>query len=892
MEKRFENTGKLLRIPVQKGVCEKELILVLNGKEYGFKAPLAEDRIEDWYIFEVPEAPEAVLKCAETNFFLEAAELISEDDGFMYEDLRPLFHMTPFSGKVTAVYGEKDISFRAGPFVTAVSSKDDVHMTYATVPEREEPISGGKDPLYYGNIKDVYRVRKDGREISFALSEERDFLGAPFRNVFSLMNEERDGGLIWPEAINKLRIWKREWMIENISKEFFFESRFTTRPAPWPNIEVMEKKMDIDDITAKSMEYEIELFVGQERFISFDVSGTEFVYDALLYTLKSGEHSIPVKVKDGRLNLHVFFDRCVTEIYTSEGKVMMLVKEDGPGTVTHRISSETVENINNDSFSYTYFRDPYIRITTEGTTSSIIRLVAYGLRSTRYSPDNERKIRMLNKGELIYHTDNYDIYENEVTDRAYGERDAYVLDGGKKVISFQRAVEEFDWRQTPWGDMTRITNRSENFNVGKAYEEYPVLTTHNPVIDAAYNIATDILFRNSDSEYNLPGQEGLFNAALFQGKGEGFGVWIRDTCHAAIRTQNLLKPETIKKSLRYILCHGFNNGEDSSAMPAIAIWDYYLSTLDRSFLYEAYPYLKRFITDPDKRFKEARGLVEAWMCPAQDAFPEEESGGFCIGTEILYAKMYESMANMALELGTDSVLAEEWNKKAEIIHKTVREDYFNGEIFTMGPKGSEAYEKAIFEATGAELSLWSRFGIADEDQKRSFLKVIGEHLSDFGLNWYPFRKEKNHFWRACWVSWTLGIAEAAGKTGDLEMLDRLIYGQVRNALFNKTFHEVIDADTGLAWRWPGLPWHASAYIGYIIYGALGLSYGKEGLSIDPHIPYSLRDMSLKGLKFRGSSIDISVTGWGNDVTVKVNGKESDGRIEDKKNEIIIEVICR
>ena len=51
-------------------------------------------------------------------------------------------------------------------------------------------------------------------------------------------------------------------------------------------------------------------------------------------------------------------------------------------------------------------------------------------------------------------------------------------------------------------------------------------------------------------------------------------------------------------------------------------------------------------------------------------------------------------------------------------------------------------------------------------------------------------------------------------------------------------------------------------------------------------------MSLKGLKFRGSSIDISVTGWGNDVTVKVNGKESDGRIEDKKNEIIIEVICR
>lgn len=892
MEKRFENRGRLIRIPVEKGVPEKGAVLVLDGREHSFSVPLAINRIDDWYVYELPKASEIILRCTGESFFLDAAELVQEDDGFMYEELRPLFHITPDSGRVTGVYEVRGVSFKAGPFVTVMSSRDGVHFAGSVGEKETAPALGTDDSLYYGDVENVYHFKSDGNKMSFALSLEREFTGAPFRNVFSLMNAERDGGLLWPEAIKKLRIWKREWMIEKISREFFFESRFSTRPAPWPNIEVIEKKMDIDDITAKSMEYEIELFVGQERYVHFDVSGTEFVYDALLYAIKSRGYSMPVKVTDGRLCLHVFFDRCMTEIYTSEGKVMMLVKEDGPGTVTHRISSETVENINNDSFSYTYFRDPYIRITTEGTTSSIIRLVAYGLRSTRYSPDNERKIRMLNKGELIYHTDNYDIYENEVTDRAYGERDAYVLDGGKKVISFQRAVEEFDWRQTPWGDMTRITNRSENFNVGKAYEEYPVLTTHNPVIDAAYNIATDILFRNSDSEYNLPGQEGLFNAALFQGKGEGFGVWIRDTCHAAIRTQNLLKPETIKKSLRYILCHGFNNGEDSSAMPAIAIWDYYLSTLDRSFLYEAYPYLKRFITDPDNRYKEERGLVEAWMCPAQDAFPEEESGGFCIGTEILYAKMYESMANMALELGTDSVLAEEWNKKADIIYKAVREEYFNGEIFTMGPKGSEAYEKAIFEATGAELSLWSRFGIADEDQKRSFLKVIGEHLSDFGLNWYPFRKEKNHFWRACWVSWTLGIAEAAGKTGNLEMLDRFIYGQVRNALFNKTFHEVIDADTGLAWRWPGLPWHASAYIGYIIYGALGLSYGKEGMSIDPHIPYSLRDMSLKGLKFRGSSIDISVTGWGNDVTVKVNGKESGSRIEDKENEIIIDVICR
>ncbi len=891
MEKRFEKMGRFLRLPVERGTGEKELTLRTDGREHVFSVPLAEEKIEEWYTYELPLIPEAVLSCEEESFYLDASEITDESGDFMYEDLRPLFHVTPGSGKVTDVYQGEGISYKAGPYVTETVSKDLVHSTGIPAEEVREPLEGEMDPLYFGDVKNVYHTVVNGKRMSCALSSERDFMGTPFRNVFSLMNEERDGRLVWPDAVRKLRIWKREWMIERIEKEFYFESRFTTRPAPWPNIEVIEKKMDTDDITAKSMEYEIELFVGQERFITFDISGTVFTYDALLYTLKSGDISLPVKVKDGRLVLHVFFDRCITEIYTEDGKVMMLVNEDGPGTVTHRISSETVENINNDSFSYTYFRDPYIRISSEGTTCSIIKLTAYGLRSTRYSPDNERKIRELDRGELLCHTDSYDIFENAVTDRCYGERDAYVLDKGREVISFPRAVEEFAWRQTPWGDMTRITNRSENFRTGEAYDKYPVLRTNSPVIDAAYNIATDILYMNSHRDYNLPGQEGLFNAALFQGKGEGFGVWIRDTCHAAMRTQNLLMPGTIKKSLRYILSHGFNNGEDSSAMPAIAVWDHYLSTLDRSFLFEAYPYLKKFVLDPDSRYREEEGLVEAWMCPAQDAFPEEESGGFCIGTEILYAKMYESMANIADELGTDGELSNLWSQRAETIRKNVRERYFDGSIYTMGPRGSEAYEKGIFEATGAELSLWSKFGIADREQKESFLKVIGEHLTDFGLNWYPFRKEKNHFWRACWVSWTLGIAEAAGETGDLEMLDRLIYGQVRNALFNKTFHEVIDVDTGLAWRWPGLPWHASAYIGYVIYGALGIRYDRKGLTIDPHIPASLKDMSLKGLKFRDSSIDILVKGSGNHASILVDGSEFDGRIRDTGKHVTVEVIC-
>lgn len=41
--------------------------------------------------------------------------------------------------------------------------------------------------------------------------------------------------------------------------------------------------------------------------------------------------------------------------------------------------------------------------------------------------------------------------------------------------------------------------------------------------------------------------------------------------------------------------------------------------------------------------------------------------------------------------------------------------------------------------------LWPRFGIATERQRNLFLKTIEsnpEAFSEFGINWYPFRKEK------------------------------------------------------------------------------------------------------------------------------------------------------
>ena len=122
--------------------------------------------------------------------------------------------------------------------------------------------------------------------------------------------------------------------------------------------------------------------------------------------------------------------------------------------------------------------------------------------------------------------------------------------------------------------------------------------------------------------------------------------------------------------------------------------------------------------------------------------------------------MYQDVAKICKVTGCYLERIKFWENRAEEMFTSIKEKYWNEEkeCFTSGPIGSEAYEKGWWETTGAEMVLWPRFGIATERQRNLFLKTIEsnpEAFSEFGINWYPFRKEKNHFWRACWVSWSL-----------------------------------------------------------------------------------------------------------------------------------------
>ena len=436
-----------------------------------------------------------------------------------------------------------------------------------------------KADKWIGDIEQQIEFEEDGKIWILGQTAKKTCEGVAASNAISIPSVFSGEQLKPAAQVDNLRVWVRQWHNEHIDKKFEFLMRFRQGPDVWPEVRLLAPENIVSDIQTKACEVELEMFVGQETEIEFELCGVKWIWKALDQTLNCRGYKMKVPTEKGRLYLHFYRDMAIQELYADRKNAMLIVQDDGPKKEDYKIRSEQVENINNPSFYLQYNAEPYFEIHTNGKTASVICLNIWGLRSTRYEEENRLLIKQEEKGQPLFKSESYTVYENCVEDRIYGEPAAWAVRDGKTVLSPVRAVEEFCWRDTPWGDMTRIQNRTERWD---APEEsvYPSLHTKHNVINAAFSLATDIMCQNRNKKYALPGQEGLMNAAVFQREGEGFGSWVRDTCHAAFRCQNLLAPDEARESLSYISEHGFNNGVDCAAMPAIAAWDHYITTGD------------------------------------------------------------------------------------------------------------------------------------------------------------------------------------------------------------------------------------------------------------------------------------------------------------------------
>ena len=363
-------------------------------------------------------------------------------------------------------------------------SKDLLHWKSEENELEEIEINCRKSDKWIGDVEKQIEFEEDGKIWILSQTAKKTCEGVASSNAISIPSIF-SGEQIKPAAqMDNLRVWVRQWHNEHIDKKFEFLMRFRQGPDVWPEVRLLAPENILSDIQTKACEVELEMFVGQEPEIEFELCGVKWVWKALDQTLNCQGYKMKIPTEKGRLYLHFYRDMAIQELYADRKNAMLIVQDNGPKKEDYKIRSEQVENINNPSFYLQYNADPYFEIHTNGKTASVICLNIWGLRSTRYEEENRRLIEQEEKGQPLFKSESYTIYEKCVEDRIYGEPAAWALRGGKIVLSPVRAVEEFCWRDTPWGDMTRIQNRTERWDAPED-SAYPKLHTEHNVINAA-----------------------------------------------------------------------------------------------------------------------------------------------------------------------------------------------------------------------------------------------------------------------------------------------------------------------------------------------------------------------------------------------------------------------
>ena len=702
----------------------------------------------------------------------------------------------------------------------------------------------------------------DERCIRMGLGQDTSNSGMPFSRQLLVPVELRlkdtpDGTRLFAAPVRELenlRVWKRSWSNVELTDGGLFEEAldFKIAPGNWPDIRILPAEGTQQDIKSELFELIADMKLTKDAMAVLRLCGTEVRLDAAERIIECQGTTAPLFFDQDKedVKLQLLLDKASLELFIGGGRAVLSVP------------------VNDDNS-----RREIALLCHEGSVK-LSSMEIFGLRSVWPAKEATGLIEAASKDNpVIYESKSYTIRSKSIEDAVYGEPPAYVPDGNT-IISPVRAVEEFAWRSSHSGDMTRVIDRGNVWHPNYQTSKFPDIFTGHNTFDAACRLAADVFTRCASDEFARPGEQGLWSAGQFQGSGEGFGVWVRDTAHVAIRAGNLLDPEGARRTLLYTTMNGFDNGVDGIGMPIVGICDYYLATGDLTLARDTWQNLKSRIAWLEERFDQSRSLVAADQSTSNDAFPEPECGGFSLATEIYFMEAFRAMARMGRELGEEHGRLDKWASMGGLLLNNIRSQYWkeSAGFFTSGPMGSVSHSKDFWESSGQEMAIWPRYGIASGEQRKRILEKLPEvAMNEFGVNVFPYREETNHFCNAAWVVWTAGMAAAAGREGRLDLLLQLIAQQVRNCVMNKTFYEVIDYPTGRAWRWPGQLWQAAGFLSYFYLGVMGMEYDEEGLYFTPAVPALLAGLRIENLHYRKATFTIEAHGWGTQCTVKLDG---------------------
>ncbi len=440
------------------------------------------------------------------------------------------------------------------------------------------------------------------------------------------------------------------------------------------------------------------------------------------------------------------------------------------------------------------------------------------------------------------------------------------------------------------------------------------LGTDNPQIDRAYRLAVSVVEGNIK-----PWRHGLLRErrpVLMAGKGYGT-PWTRDASYNTFFCAGLMYPAVAKSTLKSVLKK--ENGEvriggqywDCISWVTGA-WEYYLYTGDRVFLklaYEAAVNTLRFFEAAE--LDEATGLFcgPGWSDGvAGYPAPYHETGGSsfildyakhnpdvdkirmkAVSTNCLYCSAYRIAARMGVLLHQPFDETSGLVARSEMLRRAINEQLW------LEDAGHYAYfldvnGKPDPSQEGLGHAHAILFGIAGARRAERIFRE--QYVSPHGIpcTWPLFPRFKppdvarhcGTVWPQIQGFWTL----AAASQGKISIMDHEFHALTDMALASGDFREIYHPETGKPYGgiqtgrlWksqPGQTWAATAYIGMLFKGVIGMRFDPQGIRFRPLVPERLTTIRLEHVTYRNAVIDIHIKGSGGQIErVMLDGKQID-----------------
>jgi hypothetical protein len=417
-------------------------------------------------------------------------------------------------------------------------------------------------------------------------------------------------------------------------------------------------------------------------------------------------------------------------------------------------------------------------------------------------------------------------------------------------------------------------------------------------------------------------------AGLFYGK-----PWTRD---AAINIWNgcgILSPEVSKNTLLAQVQenesgHDFVCGQYwDKIIWTIGAWNYYLQSGDKKFLEYAYTVVKNTIHQlEEEEFSEELGLFRgpAVYGDGVSAYPEiytnhqsnKTDGSYsgiyqwakenerkkhptgygipmhALSTNAVYYQAYVLLSKIEEELSI--VPQAQWKIKANKLHQMINKlfwnDTKNNYNYLIDPFGNSDAQESL------GIAFCLLFDIADKDRIDSIFNSTVVEPAGIPCVYPCFKRYRNEkldsYGRHSGTVWPhiQGFwADAAMKHGKhdffIHEFNALTRHAIRDFQFIEIYHPTKETRYGgiqephlKEWtEWfcaERQTWSATAYLRMIYKNILGLDFSVKGITFKPYLPDGINKITLVGLKYRRSILDIDIVGTGNNIEhFFINGKD-------------------